>query len=71
MTPVEAPTKMSPREEPTEITPSKTPTRPEDCDPHLTFDAITTLRGEILFFKGRYVLSFLATPFCDTHKCKA
>ncbi|KAF1477897.1 Stromelysin-1, partial [Eudyptula minor novaehollandiae] len=55
MTPVEAPTKMSPREEPTEITPSKTPTRPEDCDPHLTFDAITTLRGEILFFKGSYV----------------
>uniref|UniRef100_A0A663LQU7 Peptidase metallopeptidase domain-containing protein n=1 Tax=Athene cunicularia TaxID=194338 RepID=A0A663LQU7_ATHCN len=38
-----------------EITPSKTPTRPEDCDPHLTFDAITTLRGEILFFKGSYV----------------
>ncbi|KFP99934.1 Interstitial collagenase [Haliaeetus albicilla] len=36
-------------------TPSKTPTRPEDCDPHLTFDAITTLRGEILFFKGSYV----------------
>ncbi|KFZ63658.1 Interstitial collagenase [Podiceps cristatus] len=43
---------MSPREEPT---PSKTPERPEDCDPHLTFDAITTLRGEILFFKGSYV----------------
>ncbi|KFW73802.1 Interstitial collagenase [Phalacrocorax carbo] len=38
-----------------EMTPSQTPTRPEDCDPHLTFDAITTLRGEILFFKGSYV----------------
>ncbi|KFZ52512.1 Matrix metalloproteinase-27, partial [Antrostomus carolinensis] len=38
-----------------ETTPSKIPTRPEDCDPHLTFDAITTLRGEILFFKGSYV----------------
>ncbi|KFV00324.1 Interstitial collagenase [Tauraco erythrolophus] len=38
-----------------ETTPPKTPTRPEDCDPHLTFDAITTLRGEILFFKGSYV----------------
>ncbi|KFP05996.1 Stromelysin-2 [Calypte anna] len=37
------------------MTPSKTPARPEDCDPHLTFDAITTLRGEILFFKGSYV----------------
>ncbi|KFQ74906.1 Stromelysin-2, partial [Phoenicopterus ruber ruber] len=38
-----------------EMTPSKTPERPDDCDPHLTFDAITTLRGEILFFKGSYV----------------
>uniref|UniRef100_A0A8B9FJY1 Peptidase metallopeptidase domain-containing protein n=1 Tax=Amazona collaria TaxID=241587 RepID=A0A8B9FJY1_9PSIT len=38
-----------------EMTPSKPPTRPEDCDPHLTFDAITTLRGEILFFKDSYV----------------
>ncbi|NWW92077.1 MMP3 protein, partial [Rhynochetos jubatus] len=55
MTPAEEPTEMSPREEPTEMTPSKTPTRPGDCDPHLTFDAITTLRGEILFFKGSYV----------------
>ncbi|EOB07981.1 Stromelysin-2, partial [Anas platyrhynchos] len=43
---------MSPREEPTEMTPSK---RPADCDPHLAFDAITTLRGEILFFKDSYV----------------
>ncbi|NXK46273.1 MMP3 protein, partial [Chauna torquata] len=52
ITPTEAPTEMSPRKEPTEMTPSK---RPEDCDPHLSFDAITTLRGEILFFKGSYV----------------
>ncbi|KFP31016.1 Interstitial collagenase [Colius striatus] len=41
--------------EPTQITPSKTPMRPKDCDPHLSFDAITTLRGEILFFKDIYV----------------
>ncbi|KFW80033.1 Interstitial collagenase, partial [Manacus vitellinus] len=41
--------------EPTRTTPSKPPPRPEDCDPHLTFDAITTLRGETLFFKGSYV----------------
>uniref|UniRef100_A0A8C4UT07 Peptidase metallopeptidase domain-containing protein n=1 Tax=Falco tinnunculus TaxID=100819 RepID=A0A8C4UT07_FALTI len=47
----EAPTELLPREEPTEMTPM----RPEDCDPHLTFDAVTTLRGEILFFKGSYV----------------
>ncbi|NXV03950.1 MMP8 collagenase, partial [Cettia cetti] len=38
-----------------EMTPSKPPQRPDDCDPHLTFDAITTLRGETLFFKGSYV----------------
>ncbi|NWQ69204.1 MMP10 protein, partial [Neopipo cinnamomea] len=55
MTPAEAPTEISPRQEPTETTPSKPPSRPEDCDPHLTFDAITTLRGETLFFKGSYV----------------
>lgn len=53
MTPTEVPTEMSPREEPTEMTPSK---RPADCDPHLAFDAITTLRGEILFFKDRWFL---------------
>lgn len=55
MVPAEAPTPMSPREEPTEMTPSRPPQRPDDCDPHLSFDAITTLRGEILFFKGSYV----------------
>ncbi|NXH11465.1 MMP3 protein, partial [Bucco capensis] len=47
MTPAEAPTELSPREEPTGA-----PLRPQDCDPHLAFDAITTLRGEMLFFKG-------------------
>ncbi|XP_025933679.1 stromelysin-1-like [Apteryx rowi] len=55
MTPTEAPTETSPHKEPTEMTPSKPPTRADDCDPHLTFDAITTLRGEILFFKDSYV----------------
>ncbi|KFV87416.1 Stromelysin-1 [Struthio camelus australis] len=42
-------------EAPTEVPPSIPPTRAEDCDPHLAFDAITTLRGEILFFKDSYV----------------
>ncbi|XP_064501233.1 stromelysin-1-like [Pseudopipra pipra] len=55
LTPAETTTEMSPRPEPTRTTPSKPPPRPEDCDPHLTFDAITTLRGETLFFKGSYV----------------
>ncbi|NWV12255.1 MMP8 collagenase, partial [Ptilonorhynchus violaceus] len=32
------------------------PVTPEACDPNLTFDSITTLRGEIFFFKGRYML---------------
>ncbi|OWK18071.1 hypothetical protein Celaphus_00008838, partial [Cervus elaphus hippelaphus] len=31
------------------------PTTPTACDPRLTFDAVTTLRGEILFFKDKYV----------------
>ncbi|CAI9152736.1 unnamed protein product [Rangifer tarandus platyrhynchus] len=31
------------------------PTTPTACDPKLTFDAVTTLRGEKLFFKDKYV----------------
>ncbi|XP_045873752.1 neutrophil collagenase [Meles meles] len=30
------------------------PSTPKACDPRLTFDAVTTLRGEILFFKDKY-----------------
>ncbi|XP_037007784.2 neutrophil collagenase [Artibeus jamaicensis] len=40
-----------PSNSPVQPTGSSTPT---GCDPRLTFDAITTLRGEILFFKDKY-----------------
>ncbi|XP_072472974.1 neutrophil collagenase-like [Notamacropus eugenii] len=30
------------------------PTTPGTCDPQLTFDAITTLRGEVIIFKDNY-----------------
>ncbi|XP_014456181.2 interstitial collagenase [Alligator mississippiensis] len=31
------------------------PSTPGTCDPNLSFDAVATLRGEMLFFKGRYL----------------
>ncbi|XP_020384068.1 collagenase 3-like isoform X1 [Rhincodon typus] len=31
------------------------PKTPEKCDPTLSFDAVSTLRGEIMFFKDRFV----------------
>ncbi|XP_007944199.2 stromelysin-2 [Orycteropus afer afer] len=31
-----------------------TPETPDMCDPALSFDAVSTLRGEVLFFKDRY-----------------
>ncbi|GAB0180607.1 stromelysin-1-like [Grus japonensis] len=34
-------------------TESKEPTLPNTCDPSLTFDAVTTFRGEIMFFKDK------------------
>ncbi|XP_032977761.1 neutrophil collagenase [Rhinolophus ferrumequinum] len=30
------------------------PSTPRTCDPRLTFDAVTTLRGEMLFFKDKF-----------------
>ncbi|NIG57934.1 matrix metalloproteinase-27 [Pontoporia blainvillei] len=33
----------------------KGPTVPHACDPDLTFDAITTFRREVMFFKGRHL----------------
>ncbi|KAI5766540.1 MMP3 [Gulo gulo luscus] len=38
---------------PTESVPSE-PGTPAACDPALSFDAVSTLRGEILFFKDRH-----------------
>ncbi|XP_004709061.1 stromelysin-1 [Echinops telfairi] len=40
-------------EMPMKPTPPK-PEKPVMCDPALSFDAVSTLRGEILFFKDRY-----------------
>ncbi|XP_040833162.1 interstitial collagenase [Ochotona curzoniae] len=37
------------------------PQTPQACDSKLTFDAITTVRGEIMFFKDRFYMR--ATPF--------
>ncbi|CAM5075852.1 unnamed protein product [Eretmochelys imbricata] len=45
-------------EPPASIPSTETPTETsatDSCDPHMTFDAITTLRGEIIFFKDRYI----------------
>ncbi|XP_067423224.1 stromelysin-1-like [Emydura macquarii macquarii] len=47
-------------EDPTESTVSIKPIEPTEpatpvfCDPKLTFDAVTTFRGEIMFFKDKY-----------------
>ncbi|XP_074788472.1 stromelysin-1-like [Athene noctua] len=35
-------------------TESKDPALPNTCDPNLTFDAVTTFRGEIMFFKNSH-----------------
>ncbi|XP_009895073.2 stromelysin-1 [Dryobates pubescens] len=34
---------------------SKDPVLPNTCGPNLTFDAVTTFRGEIMFFKDKHV----------------
>ncbi|XP_071427492.1 stromelysin-1-like isoform X2 [Pithys albifrons albifrons] len=33
----------------------KDPALPNTCGPNLTFDAVTTFRGEIMFFKDKYI----------------
>ncbi|XP_054829865.1 stromelysin-1-like [Eublepharis macularius] len=51
---------LHPSQDPTEqdkpskpIRPAQ-PTLPATCDPQLTFDAVTTFRGEIMFFKDKH-----------------
>lgn len=40
-----------------DVNPNKTnptpPTTPDRCDPKMVLDAVTMLRGEIMFFKSR------------------
>ncbi|XP_060682654.1 collagenase 3-like [Hemiscyllium ocellatum] len=35
--------------------PKRHPKTPETCDPSLSFDAVSTLRGELMFYKDRFV----------------
>ncbi|XP_066474893.1 stromelysin-1-like [Tiliqua scincoides] len=50
----------NPPQDPEERDESKEPIRPTSpvlssaCEPHLTFDAVTTFRGEIMFFKDKH-----------------
>lgn len=46
------------------------PQTPEVCDSKLTFDAITTIRGELMFFKDRYDATSWCSAFttmCDKY----
>lgn len=40
------------------------PVAPNKCDPELSFDAVTELRGETIVFKGRCVASYLVQLKC-------
>uniref|UniRef100_A0A8B9BUQ2 Collagenase 3 n=1 Tax=Anser brachyrhynchus TaxID=132585 RepID=A0A8B9BUQ2_9AVES len=44
-------------------TESKEPALPNTCSPDLTFDAVTTFRGEIMFFKDKEVDFHLVSSF--------
>ncbi|MEE6510482.1 hypothetical protein FKM82_030265 [Ascaphus truei] len=42
------------RENPTEPAKPTTPTKPTTCEPNVIYDSVTTLRGEMLFFKEKH-----------------
>lgn len=46
---------------------SKHPKTPDKCDPSLSLDAITSLRGETLIFKDRYFRYYFMKLTCDEH----
>ena len=46
---------------------SKHPKTPDKCDPSLSLDAITSLRGETLIFKDRYFRYYFMKLACDEH----
>lgn len=46
---------------------SKDPVLPNSCGPNLTFDAVTTFRGEIMFFKDKYVSSLSLLNYAPQH----
>lgn len=45
----------------------KHPKTPDKCDPSLSLDAITSLRGETMVFKDRYSWYYFIKPACSKH----
>lgn len=45
----------------------KHPKTPDKCDPSLSLDAITSLRGETMIFKDRYSSYYFIKPACNKH----
>lgn len=51
------PSTTGPNPNPKKVKPR--PDAPKKCDPELTFDAVTELRGETIIFKDRYNMSLI------------
>ncbi|XP_005998660.1 collagenase 3-like [Latimeria chalumnae] len=65
------PTEVDPDVNPVDPTP-EVPNPPKPCDPTLTFDAVTTLRGELMFFKDRIIWrKYLYSEQIDTTLIKS